>query len=240
MTQLIPLSEKSKQVQMMFDRISEKYDFLNRLLSFGQDIRWRKAILKKMPILEQHTGLFYDVACGTGDVLFSVAKKRKDYAHFIGFDISQGMLDQAQQRKQNVKKGIQFVQSSAEQLPVQDQTGDCLTIAFGLRNVDDRAKALAEFYRVLKPGGTLFVLEFFHPDQTILASFFDFYFKKILPTIGGIFSDKAAYQYLPESVATMPTPQEFIKMLKDVGFSDMEQTCWLAGGTRLFQAVKRK
>jgi demethylmenaquinone methyltransferase/2-methoxy-6-polyprenyl-1,4-benzoquinol methylase len=242
MTYSIQLSEKSKQIQLMFDKISSKYDFLNRLLSFGQDIRWRNAILRKMPKVENKNGTFYDVACGTGDVLFSVLKKQIDYTYFSGFDISQGMLDQAENRlsgKKVLGKKIQFVQASAEQLPVENATADCLAISFGLRNVDDRQKALNEFYRVLKLNGTLFVLEFFTPQRTLMAKFFDFYFKKILPFIGGVFSDKSAYEYLPKSVSTMPDSDAFIKMLKASGFSDIEQTCWLAGGTRLFKANKK-
>lgn len=238
------LSEKSKQVQTMFDKISARYDFLNRLLSFGQDTRWRKAILKKLPLLKNKEGTLYDVACGTGDVLFSVLKTRQDYIKFIGFDISSGMLDQAkknlkEKRKADTeKRAVSFVQASAEALPVANDSADALTISFGFRNVDDRNQALKEFYRVLKNGGSLFILEFFTPQQSLLSKCFDFYFKKILPFVGGLFSDKKAYQYLPNSVSTMPHVDEFTKMLKEAGFSGIEKSCWLAGSTVLFQAKK--
>ncbi len=235
------LSEKSIQVQKMFDKISNKYDFLNRLLSAGQDIRWRNKMITSFPKSLTRSGILYDVACGTGDVLFHTLAKRKDFKEFYGFDISIGMLEQARLRakKSDNLQNIHFVQASAEILPVESETADCLTISFGLRNVDNREVALKEFQRVLKKSGTLYVLEFFKADNTLFAKFFDFYFKKILPKIGGIFSDRTAYEYLPNSVSTMPSAENFEKMLCDIGFTSIEQTKWLGGATRLFKATKK-
>ncbi len=235
------LSEKSIQVQKMFDKISNKYDFLNRLLSAGQDIRWRNKMITSFPKNLTHSGILYDVACGTGDVLFHTLNKRKDFKEFYGFDISIGMLEQAKirARKSNYSQNIHFIQASAEVLPVAAESADCLTIAFGLRNVDNREIALKEFHRVLKNSGTLYVLEFFQAENTIFAKFFDFYFKKILPKIGGLFSDRSAYEYLPNSVSTMPTAKNFERMLVDLGFTSIEQTKWLGGATRLFKATKK-
>ncbi|KAB8032052.1 bifunctional demethylmenaquinone methyltransferase/2-methoxy-6-polyprenyl-1,4-benzoquinol methylase UbiE [Fluviispira multicolorata] len=233
------LSEKSLEVQKMFDKISGKYDFLNRLLSAGQDIRWRNYMIKKLPKIQNKTGTLYDVACGTGDVLFSTATKRNDYQNLTGFDISNGMLEQAKERGKSKFSHIYFQQASAENIPAQDASADAVTISFGFRNVDKREKALQEFHRILKNGGTLFILEFFPAKNNIMAKLFDFYFKKILPKIGGIFSDKSAYEYLPKSVSSMPSGNEFIKTLSEIGFIEIEQKCWLAGATRLFKAVKK-
>lgn len=235
------LSEKSIEIQKMFDKISGKYDFLNKLLSAGQDIRWRNTMIASFPKQERQSGVLYDIACGTGDVIFHTINKRKDYNQFFGFDISAGMLEQAKIRAESnpQNQNIQFIQASAEKLPVNAQSADCLTISFGLRNVDNREVALQEFHRVLKNSGTLYVLEFFAADNTFFAKFFDFYFKKILPKIGGIFSDRAAYEYLPNSVSTMPSAENFEKLLLNAGFTSIEQTKWLGGATRLFKATKK-
>lgn len=240
MNQQLNLSEKSQQIQNMFNKISNRYDFLNRLLSCGQDIRWRNYLIKQIPNVPSNNGVFYDVACGTGDVIHTVAKKRTDFKTFYGFDISEGMLEQAKMRSNSpyMRSNMNFVLASAEQLAVQDESADCLSIAFGLRNVDNREKALAEFHRVLKPGGTLLILEFFPAQNSFLQNIFNFYFKKILPTIGGIFSDKAAYSYLPSSVSSMPTINEMTSMLVKHGFSNIESKGWLAGSTILLKCTK--
>ncbi|APJ05095.1 bifunctional demethylmenaquinone methyltransferase/2-methoxy-6-polyprenyl-1,4-benzoquinol methylase [Silvanigrella aquatica] len=233
------LSEKSTQIQSMFDKISKRYDFLNRLLSAGQDTRWRNKMISSFPKIHTKKGVLYDIACGTGDVLLNAKSKRKDYATFVGFDISEGMLTQAKLRAQAKYSDVQFVQASAEKIPAANHSADCVTISFGLRNVDNREQALREFHRILKTGGTLFVLEFFQSENTLIAKLFDFYFKNILPKIGGFISDRAAYEYLPKSVSTMPKGDEFKKILSEIGFVEIEQTNWLAGATRLFKAVKK-
>lgn len=239
------LSDKSQQIQQMFDRISGRYDFLNRLLSFRQDVRWRKRLVKSLPTTASFPGesdlCLFDVACGTGDVIFSVAKKRKEYQNLVGFDISQGMLAQAELKRKAESfpsQKIQFVQSSAESLTADSESAHAVTIAFGLRNVENRLQALQEFHRVLKKDGCLFVLEFFPASQTILTSFFDFYFKRVLPRMASLFSDREAYHYLPNSVSTMPTGEEFQKMLLMVGYSKVEQVSWMSGAVRLFTCSK--
>jgi demethylmenaquinone methyltransferase/2-methoxy-6-polyprenyl-1,4-benzoquinol methylase len=232
----LDLSEKSQQIQTMFNKISPKYDFLNSLLSFGQDTRWRNALLKQLPCIPTKDGILIDVACGTGDVVLAVLKKRKDFVKLYGFDISQGMLDRAYAR--TPYQGVSYSLASAEKLPSKDNTADVVTIAFGLRNVDDRVKALEEFHRILKPTGTLFVLEFFPAKNSLFRSLFQFYFKKILPMVGGLFSDKDAYAYLPQSVKTMPSAIEFEEQLKLQGFDKITKTSWLAGSTVLFRCVK--
>jgi demethylmenaquinone methyltransferase / 2-methoxy-6-polyprenyl-1,4-benzoquinol methylase len=246
----ITMSEKSKSVQAMFDKIAPKYDFLNRLLSARQDVRWRKAMVRSLPQGSgQEDCTLVDVACGTGDVMLEAMKNRADYGKFVGLDISQGMLNAASLRKEfrevskdrlsrNLCSQYSFQMASAESLPLPPGSALAVTIAFGLRNVDNRLKAISEFYRVITPGGKLLVLEFFQAESTFVSKLFSLYFHFILPFIGGIFSDRGAYRYLPQSVVTMPTHQEFEAQLKSAGFGRITKSKWLSGAVRLFVCEK--
>jgi demethylmenaquinone methyltransferase/2-methoxy-6-polyprenyl-1,4-benzoquinol methylase len=242
--EILGLSEKSQRVQLMFDKIADRYDLLNRLLSARQDVRWRKALARSLPIQPDRQGVLYDVACGTGDVMLTVAKNRTDYAQLRGFDISFEMLRKGESRpdlgkwvrKANLR--CTFTQASAEALPADAESAHGVSIAFGLRNVDNREQALREMFRVLKPGGRVLVLEFFQPHSTLFAKVFDFYFQNVLPKVGGMISDRDAYQYLPASVGSMPSAESFAQMLREVGFINVKQQMWLSGATRLFVADK--
>jgi demethylmenaquinone methyltransferase/2-methoxy-6-polyprenyl-1,4-benzoquinol methylase len=235
----IKLSEKSLKIQKMFDKISNRYDILNRLLSGGQDLLWRRKMIAMLPQIPQKNGILYDVACGTGDILCCAAKNRKDYRQFVGFDISNGMLQKAEKRAKKQNLPLLLKQASGENLPAPDNSADCVTISFGLRNIENRTQALKEFHRILKKEGTLCVLEFFETQNTFLSQFFNFYFKKILPKIGGMFSDKTAYEYLPHSVSSMPTGTQFQNCLEELGFFKIKEHRWLSGTTRLFTAIKK-
>jgi demethylmenaquinone methyltransferase / 2-methoxy-6-polyprenyl-1,4-benzoquinol methylase len=242
------LSEKSKKIQEMFDKISIKYDFLNRILSFSQDVKWRKVLVKNLPVAEDFKNsqalTLVDVACGTGDVMFATAKNRPDYKIINGFDISAGMISAGMIRKElkpylkENSGSISFAQASAENLPLANNSAQAVSISFGLRNVDNRNAALKEFFRILTPSGKVLILEFFKSNSTLFSKIFDFYFKKILPKIGGFFSDKSAYAYLPQSVSSMPSASIFKKQLEETGFTHVKEICWLAGTTRLFIATK--
>jgi demethylmenaquinone methyltransferase/2-methoxy-6-polyprenyl-1,4-benzoquinol methylase len=243
----LDLSPKSQNVQKMFNSIAPQYDFLNRLLSLGQDVRWRKALVRELlqatskqnaPTGTTFHGVawdltLYDVACGTGDVALAVRKHAPAYQNIEGFDISPGMLELAQKRAAG--KNIQYTLASAESLPVADASCHALTISFGFRNVDNRNKALGEFCRVLKPGGTLCVLEFFPVKKN---AFITPFLNKFLPALGGMFSNREAYTYLPASIETMPTPAEFEKQLEEVGFKNITRRSWLFGVVQLVVAVK--
>lgn len=242
--ELLRLSEKSQHVQKMFDKIADRYDLLNRLLSARQDVRWRKALAKSLPAQADKCGVLYDVACGTGDVILTVAKMRSDYSQIRGFDISFEMLRRGEVRP-DVGKWLRkssinctYTQASAEALPVENESAHAVSIAFGLRNVDNREQAVREMFRVLKPGGRLLVLEFFQPHSSAFAKVFDFYFTNVLPKVGGLISDKAAYQYLPASVGTMPSAEGFAQTLRECGYINITQQMWLSGATRLFIADK--
>ena len=230
------LSEKSSNIQKMFDAIAPRYDILNRILSFAQDIRWRNALIKELK--KETSGVLYDVACGTGDVMIAAQEKRKDYDSFHGFDISTKMLTRGEMRTKNISKKISFTLASAESLPCLNESCDSLSIAFGLRNVDKREKALKEFQRVLKPSGHCLILEFFPLRNPVFAKCLNLYMHKILPFVGGLFSDKKAYTYLPNSVNSMPYFDDFLKKVEKEGFQVIKTKSWLFGYVCLIVAQK--
>jgi demethylmenaquinone methyltransferase/2-methoxy-6-polyprenyl-1,4-benzoquinol methylase len=220
----------------MFDRISARYDFLNRLLSARQDVRWRNKLVSMIP--QRQDGHYLDMATGTGDVLLTVMQKRPEYTYFTGGDISKGMLSFAEKKAEALGLGgqAQWSVMSAESIPVADQTQDCVSISFGLRNVVNKEKALSEFARILKPGGVLLILEFFTPQTGLMASAFQFYFHHILPKIGKLFSEQEAYNYLPKSVASFYTPAGLRDSLAAKGFVTEKEINYLFGACRLVKA----
>jgi demethylmenaquinone methyltransferase/2-methoxy-6-polyprenyl-1,4-benzoquinol methylase len=175
--------EKSKQIQKMFSQIADNYDFLNHFLSLGQDIIWRKSVANK--IKRTKFNKIIDIACGTGDLSIEIEKKTGE--KIVGVDFCYNMLEIARKKSST----ITFINGDATSLPFKDNCFEIITIAFGIRNIPERDKALKEFYRILKKNGALFILEFDIPDNI----FFRFYFKSILPLIGGFFSSKEAYTY---------------------------------------------
>ena len=207
---------KKEFVQKMFDDISPRYDFLNHFLSLGMDIYWRKMFIKNLNI--QHGQTVLDVACGTGDIGFNILKQNK--IELINIDLSKNMLDIAEKKAQTKKlENIQFIQGDAEMLPLENDSVDCLTIAYGLRNIAHYEKALEQFYRVLKPGGMLGILEFSIPNSIIIGSLFTFYFHHILPRLGSLFSRSDAYRYLPESVDFFPSRDDICRKISSAGFT---------------------
>lgn len=224
------------QIADMFNRIAPRYDFLNSLLSLGQDRRWRNRLVSLVPY--KPAGALLDVATGTGDVLFAALMKRREYTTFTGIDISQEMLSLADQKAvdKKVTSIVKFTRMSAEKIELPDSSQDCVTISFGLRNVVNKDKALVEFARLLKPRGTLLIMEFFTPKSSMMARLFDFYFHRILPVIGGLFSDRAAYTYLPKSVNAFHTPDELRGALYRAGFVVNQEISYLFGGCKIIQA----
>jgi len=236
--QLPARAENQNQIESMFDRVAPKYDFLNALLSFRQDQRWRNRLAALIPY--KPAGALLDVATGTGDVLMTALVRRKEYTRFSGVDISNEMLAlaKAKSSQRQFSNLCDFHQMSAEKLNFADATFDCITISFGLRNVVDREKALQEFSRVLKPKGTLLIMEFFTPRSHMVAKGFEFYFHKILPLIGGIFSDRSAYTYLPRSVAAFYSTDQLRGALYRSGFLVNQEMSFLFGGCKIIQARK--
>lgn len=224
------------QIAAMFDRVAPRYDFLNALLSLKQDRRWRGILVALIPF--KPAGSLLDVATGTGDVVFAAMTQRKEYAGFTGVDISEKMLALAglKSHEQKLANMVQFRQMSAEKLELPDGSFDCVTISFGLRNVVDKEAALKEFSRVLKPKGTLLIMEFFTPRSSVMAKIFDFYFRNILPVIGGLFSDREAYTYLPRSVSGFYSPDQLRGALYRAGFLVNQEVSFLFGACKIIQA----
>jgi len=211
---------KKPPVQTMFDHIARRYDLLNHTLSLGLDTRWRKKTLSLLDLKAGETLL--DVATGTGDVGL-LAREIVDVV-VLGLDFSRQMLAYGQSKvvKKKASAKILLVQADAERLPLPNESVDAVTIAYGMRNVGFIESTLAEFYRVLRPGGRTAVLEFSLPEGTWFGPLFNIYFRKILPALGGLFSSRSAYAYLPESVRHFPSRDDFMDLMHNEGFIGLE------------------
>lgn len=203
--------QKKEYVQKMFAGISRRYDFLNSLLSLGRDKYWRRFAANKLP-----SGCILDVCSGTCDVAIEVSKKSK----VIATDFCEDMLLLCADKIK--KKDIHIVQSDAENLSFKNEIFDGAIVAFGIRNVADVKKALAEMARVVKKGGRVVILEFSLPENKVFSSVYRLYFQKILPFVGGLFSKKKAYSYLPSSVMEFPERSEFVELMKGAGMAGIE------------------
>lgn len=200
-----------RAVRAMFGRIAGRYDLLNALLSAGIDRRWRTALVRHLGELKGR--VLVDSCCGTGDLSFALARAG---ARVVGVDFTPEMLGRARQKKR--KGRACFVAGDALALPLSDACVDAAAIAFGIRNVGDRAKGLEEMMRVVRPGGTVLVLEFSLPRSRFVGALYRFYFTRILPRLGGwISGDAAAYRYLPETVLAWPSPEELRAEMASLG-----------------------
>lgn len=221
----------------MFDNIAPKYDFLNRLMSLGIDIQWRKKVIKRLQAARK--GQFLDVATGTADLAIMLASLQPKKV--IGIDISQQMLNKGDEKiiEANVQDIVSLQKADSENLPFADNTFDAATVSFGARNFENLDKGLGEMYRVLSPGGILIILEFSKVKVFPLKQLFAFYFRYITPTIGKIFSkNNTAYSYLPESVAAFPEGEEMCSILHKIGFKNSTCTPLSFGIASIYQATK--
>ena len=202
----------------MFAGIAGRYDLLNHVLSLNIDKRWRRVVADKLrPILDREDAKILDVACGTGDLAIELNEGSK--AAITGTDFCRPMLAIAQDKS----PAIPYVEADAMNLPFSDATYDAVTIAFGLRNLPNVTNGLAELHRILKPGGTLAVLEFSTPIVPGFGRLFNFYFSHILPRIGGAVSgSRGAYEYLPDSVSKFPNQKALAQMMSETGFSQVD------------------
>jgi demethylmenaquinone methyltransferase/2-methoxy-6-polyprenyl-1,4-benzoquinol methylase len=214
--------EKQEKIVNMFDDIASTYDLANRVLSMGIDKQWRrKGCEKAYEILgEKELSQITDVACGTGDLLLfwkEYAKKKNIVVNrYVGIDPSIGMLDVAR-KKVNF---AEFLEGKAQELPVEDNSTEIISISYGIRNVVDRVEALQEFYRALKPNGIVVILEFTKQERRgVVDKVVDFGMKNVLPRIGGLISrNYAAYKYLPDSIEEFLTTKMLAKELEEAGF----------------------
>ncbi len=233
MEQVKPYSqegEKKEQVAQMFNNISHSYDFLNHFFSLGIDVLWRK---KAIRILKKESPQkVLDVATGTADFALEAARMNVGAQNITGVDISEGMLEVG--RKKIASRGltemIRLQYGDSEDLPFNENTFDAFTVAFGVRNFQNLEKGMKEMLRVLKPGALGIVLEFSKPKRFPVKQLFTFYFKFIMPLIGKLISkDSRAYTYLPESVESFPSGDDFLKVMQNAGYREC-RTITLTGG----------
>ena len=220
----VATSDKQRRVASVFDSVANKYDLMNDVMSLGIHHLWKQFTLELCGLRAGHQVL--DVAGGTGDLALKQAAIVGEKGRVCLADINASMLRQGRDRV--IDKGmlgiVDSVQCNAEMLPFEDNRFDCITIAFGLRNITDKAKALASMYRVLKPGGRLCILEFSRPVCAPLEKIYDFYSFKILPKLGEwIAHDRASYQYLVESIRMHPDQQTLKTiMTEEAGFDEVD------------------
>lgn len=213
--------DKRYAVQRLFDAISPRYDLVNRLMTFGMDVGWRRTAVTSLRLPGR--ALVADLACGTGD--FCRELERNGY-RTIGFDFSHGMLV-------NARTDATLVEADILQLPLADGSLDGVTCGFALRNVVSLGGFLRELGRVVRPGGRVALLDASEPDNRLLRAGHGVYFNRVVPMIGGTISSKAAYAYLPRSMAYLPPPGEMVSMLRDAGFPDADRRQLLGGLTQL-------
>ena len=221
----------------MFDTISKNYDGLNRVISFGIDLKWRKRMVNLLKAKSPKTIL--DIATGTGDL--AIAMTQTGAEKIVGLDISPGMLEVGKEKisEKNLQDTIEMVVGDSEDLPFDDNTFDAVTVGFGVRNFENLEKGLAEIYRVLKPTGTFMVLETSVPTKTPFKQGYRLYCNYILPTIGKLFSkDRSAYRYLSESASVFPHGEAFNNILAKTGFIGIENKPQTFGVASIYVATK--
>ncbi len=217
----VPEEAKKHRVAQVFDSVADRYDVMNDVMSFGIHRLWKWLTIQLCHIRPGQTVL--DVAAGTGDLSARLARQVGDAGQVVATDINASMLKQGRQRLTNrgIAGNIAYVQADAETLPFPDNTFDCVTIAFGLRNVTRKEAALASFHRVLKPGGRLMVLEFSKTRVPLVSGLYDFYSFNILPRMGRIIAnDSDSYRYLAESIRMHPDQDTLRAMMEAAGFEN--------------------
>ncbi len=210
---------KKQQVARMFNNIAWRYDFLNHFLSFGIDHYWRQQAINELK--KSHPQLILDVATGTGDL--AITALQLNPKKVFGVDISSDMLEIGRKKllKKNLQNKIELLEVDSEKLIFEDNKFDAITVGFGVRNFENLEKGLSEMRRVLKPGGTLVVLEFSQPKSAVLRGLYTFYSTKVTPFLGKLISkDKAAYTYLHESVSAFPFGKDFTNILEKTGYQN--------------------
>jgi demethylmenaquinone methyltransferase/2-methoxy-6-polyprenyl-1,4-benzoquinol methylase len=219
--------EKAKAVREMFDTIAPRYDLVNRIMTFRMDVGWRRRAVAALAL--RPGSVVGDLACGTGDMCEELAESGLAP---IGFDLSYGMLA-------NARTAAPLVQGDALRLPVRDGGLDGVTCGFALRNFAALPPFLAELGRVVRPGGRVSLLEVATPPNPVLRWGHSVYFGKVVPLIGGLLSDPAAYRYLPKSVAYLPEPDEMLAMIGEAGFVDVKRRLLSVGIAQLITTTRR-
>lgn len=230
-------STKKEQVTKMFDNISKEYDSLNRVISFGIDVKWRNKVVDI--VKDTNPERILDIATGTGDLAISLAKTNAK--KIIGLDISDGMLEVGRKKiaKKELNSTIDMVLGDSESLPFETDSFDAITVAFGVRNFEHLDKGLSEILRVLKPNGKFVILETSVPTKTPFKQGYQLYTKFILPLIGKIFSkDRSAYSYLSESASLFPFGEALNNILREIGFIEVKDHPQTFGVATIYTASK--
>jgi demethylmenaquinone methyltransferase/2-methoxy-6-polyprenyl-1,4-benzoquinol methylase len=239
-------ADASRKVREMFTEIAPRYDFLNHLLSLELDRVWRARTARRLrPILQRPDARVLDLCCGTGDLAFALA--RSGPARVIAADFSHAMLTRANAKTKAHVLGATtdsdrppvFLEADAMRLPFADASFDLVTTAFGFRNLANYENGLKGILRVLRPAGTLAILEFTEPPQGLAGDLYRWYCRKVLPKIGGLLSGNPnAYKYLPASVARFFRPEELASLMTQVGYGSVSYELWTLGSVALHTAVK--
>lgn len=234
---LTPMVPGTSEVGAMFDRIAPTYDRLNRLLSLRSDVRWRDCVARALAARRIRSVL--DVATGTGDLLLAIDRRLPRLTRTVGVDLAPDMLHIARDKLARAGCAAKLTLGDAHRLPFEEHSFDAVTVAFGIRNMDDRPRALTEMRRVLARGGTLAVLEFSLPESPRLRALYLTYFRHVLPAIGRLVSgDGHAYRYLNASVETFPYGTRFVTMLRQAGFPEVTTRPLTFGVATLYLARK--
>lgn len=228
-----------KEVWKMFDRIAHRYDLLNRMLSLGQDVVWRKKVARHLP--KQPELHVLDVATGTGDLIIFMQQANAAVKTGIGIDMAEKMLEFGRPKleKAGISDRFSLKTGNAVAIPFSDNQFDATTISFGIRNVIDVPKALSEMHRVLKKNGRALILEFSLPKNALMRGLYLFYFRNILPRIGGLISgDSFAYRYLNDTVESFPYGEDFCNLMRNAGFRDVKMAPLTFGIATIYQGDK--
>jgi demethylmenaquinone methyltransferase/2-methoxy-6-polyprenyl-1,4-benzoquinol methylase len=218
--------DKARAVRGLFDRISPRYDLVNRVMTFGMDVGWRRRTVRELHLPKGSR--VFDLACGTGDLCRELT--RQGYLA-AGFDFSHGMLV-------NARTDTPLIEADILRLPVHDGVADGVTCGFALRNVVSLPDLFAELARIVRPGGTIALLDASEPDNPLMRAGHAVYFRWVVPVIGGLLSDREAYAYLPRSMAYLPKPAQIVAMLRDAGFPAARRLQLSGGITQLFVGVR--
>jgi demethylmenaquinone methyltransferase/2-methoxy-6-polyprenyl-1,4-benzoquinol methylase len=241
-------ADASRKVREMFTQIAPRYDLLNHLLSLQLDRLWRKRVARQLhAILQSPDATVLDLCCGTGDLSFALARGGK--ARVYGADFAHPMLVRAKQKdaalsgdsSQTNANTLPFLEADALRLPFADDSFDLVTTAFGFRNLANYEAGLREIQRILKPGGTIAILEFTEPPDDFVGNVFRWYYRNVLPRIGALISgDSSAYTYLPKSVARFFRPPELASLISQVGYQSIAYKVWTFGTVALHTALRAR
>lgn len=229
---------KTEQVRDMFDSIAPAYDFMNRAMTFGIDKWWRSLAVKM--IKKQAPRQILDVATGTADLAVKLAAELKP-EHVTGIDLSEGMIELGRQKvaARGLTDKITLVTGDCLSLPFADNSFDCVTVAYGVRNFEHLSRGYRQMHRVLKPGGMICVIELSTPQSPLVKPFYRLYTRTLIPAVGRLISkDTRAYSYLPESIAAVPQGERMLSLMRDAGFTGCRCRCLTFGTCSIYTATK--